>query len=436
MPAASGAGLRCVFQRLAGEAIGDGLWLTSTVTNSVHDRFRVVAAAVGRAEEFGMRRQSTAATPLSDDERMGGASLAPESGVALRFPPQSKALPRSGTVEVVNQTARFIRPGLVEEYSVSMGGVRQDFVIVARPEGSGELRVSLAVDGARVEPAAGGARLVRAHSGRKIAYNRLRVTDATGRELPARVEVVGGTSHRPVPSGDPPDRMAVTSERKPATLLPANVMPVPLGESPSGPGGAPVLPRMLAVRVNDAEAVYPVRVDPTFSDANWMSMGGIPGALGAVRAAVGDGSGNLYIGGDFTVVGDVIANHIAKWNGSRWTALGSGMGGASSPYVYALAVSGSDLYTGGNFTTAGGKVSAYIARAYLLTLPALSMRRSGPDVMVSWPSADTADFKLEHVGALASPASWAANAASITNDGSNKSVTLPATNSPQFFRLR
>jgi len=38
-----------------------------------------------------------------------------------------------------------------------------------------------------------------------------------------------------------------------------------------------------------------------------------------------DGSGNLYIGGGFVVVGNVIANNIAKWNGSSWSALGSGM---------------------------------------------------------------------------------------------------------------
>ena len=81
--------------------------------------------------------------------------------------------------------------------------------------------------------------------------------------------------------------------------------------------------------VNDAEAVYPVRIDPTFSDANWVSMGGFPGANGAVNAAVTDGSGNLYIGGDFTVVGNVIANNIAQWNGSSWSALGSGMSGAT-----------------------------------------------------------------------------------------------------------
>src|SRR5262245_57784389 len=37
-PTAEGARLRCVFQRLEGEATTEGLWLTSTVTNAVKDR--------------------------------------------------------------------------------------------------------------------------------------------------------------------------------------------------------------------------------------------------------------------------------------------------------------------------------------------------------------------------------------------------------------
>src|SRR6266516_201277 len=48
IPTADGARLRCVFQRLEGEATREGLWLTSTVTNAVKDRFRIVAAGVGR----------------------------------------------------------------------------------------------------------------------------------------------------------------------------------------------------------------------------------------------------------------------------------------------------------------------------------------------------------------------------------------------------
>src|ERR1043166_5477809 len=39
---------------------------------------------------------------------------------------------------------------------------------------------------------------------------------------------------------------------------------------------------------------------PAFTDANWMSLGTVPGADGTVRAAVADGTGDVYIGGDFT----------------------------------------------------------------------------------------------------------------------------------------
>lgn len=102
---------------------------------------------------------------------------------------------------------------------------------------------------------------------------------------------------------------------------------------------------------------------PPFSDANWVSLSGLPGTEllptgDAVVAAVADNAGNLYIGGNFTIVGNVIASHIAKWNGTNWSALGSGLDGK----VYALALSGNNLYAGGAFTNAGGTVAAGIAR--------------------------------------------------------------------------
>jgi|SRR6185503_2053510 len=81
----------------------------------------------------------------------------------------------------------------------------------------------------------------------------------------------------------------------------------------------------------------------TFSDDNWISMNpGFPGADDPVSATVVDGSGNLYISGWFTVAGDVLADRVAKWNGSSWSALGLGVNGT----VGALAVSGGDLYAG------------------------------------------------------------------------------------------
>jgi hypothetical protein len=142
--------------------------------------------------------------------------------------------------------------------------------------------------------------------------------------------------------------------------------------------------------------------------------------------------GVLYAGGVFWRADGNTVNSIAKWDGRSWTALGSGMNG----FVGALAVSGNDLYAGGGFTTAGGKVSAYTARAYLPTLPVLSVFRSASDFTVSWPSANTADFALERAGTLVGQASWMTNSGFMTDDGNTKTVTVLETNSQQFFRLR
>jgi hypothetical protein len=79
-----------------------------------------------------------------------------------------------------------------------------------------------------------------------------------------------------------------------------------------------------------------------------------------------DGGGDaLYAGGQFTTAGAITANRIARWNGTSWSALGSGIGGVA-PFVYALAAyddgSGPALYTGGAFETAGGVAGNNLAR--------------------------------------------------------------------------
>jgi uncharacterized repeat protein (TIGR03803 family) len=162
---------------------------------------------------------------------------------------------------------------------------------------------------------------------------------------------------------------------------------------------------------------------------SWSAVGS--GVFDSVYVLAVSGS-DLYAGGYFTTAGGAPANRIAKWDGSSWTALGSGM----NDWVFALAVSGNDLYAGGKFTTAGGKPYGHIARAYLLPLPTLSVLRSGTDVTVSWPSVNTADFGLVQADTLSPTATWVTNAATITDDGATRSVTLPATNNSQFFRLR
>jgi hypothetical protein len=67
---------------------------------------------------------------------------------------------------------------------------------------------------------------------------------------------------------------------------------------------------------------------------------------------------DLYAGGYFTNAGDIPANNIAKWNGSSWSALSSGVNG----FVDVLAAFGGDLYAAGPFTSAGGVAVTNIAR--------------------------------------------------------------------------
>ena len=80
------------------------------------------------------------------------------------------------------------------------------------------------------------------------------------------------------------------------------------------------------------------------------------GTSSTVRALAVDNSGNLYAGGDFVTAGGMDAIRIAKWDGASWSALGSGM----DKDVDALAIGRSgNLYAGGEFTSAGGVTAKY-----------------------------------------------------------------------------
>jgi hypothetical protein len=133
------------------------------------------------------------------------------------------ALSAVGDVAVDGQRARFARHGLWEEYRVSLDGIQQDFVVTQPPTGRGLLRGELALHGANVEESGEEMQLVMSDTGRRLAYSRLHVCDASGRVLAARMYRVNS------------NRMALV--------------------------------------VDDTAAKYPVRIDPTFSDANWSNLG-------------------------------------------------------------------------------------------------------------------------------------------------------------------
>ena len=74
--------------------------------------------------------------------------------------------------------------------------------------------------------------------------------------------------------------------------------------------------------------------------------------------AIAVGGSDIYVGGAFRLAGGISANYIARWDGTNWHTLGSGM----NWLVTALAVQGTNLYAGGSFTQAGGISAAYVAR--------------------------------------------------------------------------
>ena len=268
----AGAQLRCVFQRLKGEARVEGLRLVST--ESKEDKVSVKATTIGR-------NHGDACTLIT-----------------------------TGCVEVVDRKVRFVREDVTEEYSVAADGIRQDFILNERLPGESELHLLIGVSGAQVESAVDGVRLVYEGTGRGLIYGQLKVTDNMGCDLPARMEKKDGHN--------------------------------------------------VIIYLDDRDAQYPVRVDPTFSDANWVSMGSLPGVDGAVSAAVVDHAGNLYVAGYIGVAGSVFVVGVAKWDGSDWSALGSGLSGGA---VNALAVdSTGNLYAGGEFSNAGGATIYNIAK--------------------------------------------------------------------------
>src|SRR5262245_53284145 len=104
-------------------------------------------------------------------------------------------------------------------------------------------------------------------------------------------------------------------------------------------------------------------------EPSWVPTFGAPGLDDVVYAltAFDDGNGPaLYVGGSFRRAGPVGVSHIARWDGTSWSALGSGVGEGTSQSVLALAAfddgSGPALYAGGSFGTAGGAPANRIAR--------------------------------------------------------------------------
>jgi len=106
--------------------------------------------------------------------------------------------------------------------------------------------------------------------------------------------------------------------------------------------------------------------DGTLDTAFDMSGGGASSRVNTLASAT-DGSGDLYVGGGFTIINGTLVNHLARLNsdGTLDTVFDMSGGGAAHGTVYILApaMDGSgDLYVGGLFTAINGTAVNGLAR--------------------------------------------------------------------------
>jgi hypothetical protein len=114
---------------------------------------------------------------------------------------------------------------------------------------------------------------------------------------------------------------------------------------------------------NASGGFFPASNIARWDGSNWFALSsGVDGPVHSL-AVFDDGSGPaLFVGGTFAHAGGSPALDIAKWTSAGWSAVGSGLNGAVESMHSFDDGSGAALYTGGSFTAAGAVAANRIAK--------------------------------------------------------------------------
>ena len=149
----------------------------------------------------------------------------------------------------------------------------------------------------------------------------------------------------------------------------------------------------------------------------------------------------VYVGGEFDTIGGQTRDNVAALDATSGlaTAWDPGVGGATYPAVYALALSGTTVTVGGDFTTVGGQAQPYLARFS----PPVPPTVTGPNGGESWTLGSTHDITWDagnggNVSVELSRddgSSWQTLFASTANDGSEAWTVSGPTTSQSLVRI-
>jgi len=181
----------------------------------------------------------------TNEEGVGNFNLRP-----LSYSKGEQITVASGMISIENNAVMLHRGNLTERFTASTDGIRQDFILANAPVGTLDLSVMLELKGATATNSAQGVS-IEMYNGRKLEYHNLYITDANGKVLKGEMKAI--------------------SEG------------------------------LIAINVNDANAVYPLTIDPTITDADWTAFNtSIPGTNGVIKAVIASGT-DIYIGGTFSL---------------------------------------------------------------------------------------------------------------------------------------